>query len=188
MSLDLIHIAAAAADPQHIEGAGHHAIAWWEDAANWVSLGFLTVIGLFLYLGVHKTIAKSLDERAQKISVELDDARRLREEAQELLAHYQRRQREAEDEAQEIVEQAKRDAKRLATDSRDKINEQIERRAKAAEEKVARAEAQALSEIRSETATIAIEAAKEIIRTRMDQGAQSALAERAIDELRSKFH
>jgi len=190
MSLDIVlnFVAAAAVETTHTEAAGHHALAWWEEASNWVSIGFIAVIALFLYMGVHKTIAKSLDERAQKIADELDEARRLREEAQELLAHYQRRQREAEEEAQEIVEQAKRDAKRLATDSRDKINEQIERRAKAAEEKVARAEEQALSEIRGETANIAVEAAKEIIRTRMDQGAQSALAERAIDELRSKFH
>ena len=187
MMLELILTAAAAAETAH-GATDAHALAWWQEASNWVSIGFVAVLGLFAYMGVHKTVANSLDERAQKIADELDEARRLREEAQELLAHYQRRQREAEEEAQDIVEQAKRDAQRLAAETRDKINDQITRRAKAAEEKVARAEAQAMSEIRGETASIAIEAAKEVIRSRMDEGAQSALAERAIDELRSKFH
>lgn len=184
----ILELALAAATETAHGAAESHALAWWQEGANWVSIGFVAVLGMFAYFGVHKMVANSLDERAQKIADELDETRRLREEAQELLAHYQRRQREAEDEAQDIVEQAKRDAQRLAIETRDKINEQIARRAKAAEEKVARAEAQAMSEIRGETATIAIEAAKKVIQSRMDEGAQSALAERAIDELRSKFH
>lgn len=159
-----------------------------QDTSTWVSLGFLVVVGLFAYLGVHKQIAQTLDKRAQGISDELDEARRLREEAQELLAQYQRRQREAEEEAQAIVEQGKRDAMRLASDMRDKLNDQIARRAKAAEDKIARAEAQAVAEIRNETVDTAIEATRSIIRDRMDQSAHSALAEKAVDELRSRLN
>jgi len=165
-----------------------HATPFWADTAFWVMVGFAIVIGLFVYMGVHKIMAKGLDERAQKIADELDSARRMREEAQELLAQYQRRQREAEDEAQGIIDQAKKDATRMAEETREKINDQIARRAKAAEDKIARAEAQALAEVRQQTADLAIDTAREIIKSRVDQGAQSALIERAIDELRTKLH
>lgn len=177
---------AAAEEAAHV--SGHAPTPLLEDTSFWVSLGFVVVLGLFAYLGVHKQIAGALDKRAQGIADELDRARALRDEAQEVLAKYQRRQREAEDEAEAIVEQAKRDAQRIAEEARVKIEEQLSRRAKSAEDKIARAEAQAIAEVRGQTADLAIEAAREIIRTRMDQGAQSALAERAIDEVRSKLH
>lgn len=160
----------------------------WAETSFWVLLAFLIVIGIFGYKGLHKAMAKGLDERSQKIADELDEARRMREEAQELLAQYQRRQRDAEDEAQGIIEQAKKDALRMAEESRSKINEQIERRAKSAEEKIARAETQALAEVREQTADLAIDTARKIISARVDQGAQSALIERAIDELQTKLH
>ncbi len=160
----------------------------FQDTSFWVFLAFLIVIGLFWRWGVHKMIANALDKRSQAIADELDRARALRDEAQELLARYQRRQREAEEEAVGIIEQAKRDAERIAAEAKTKIEEQLDRRAKAAEEKIARAETQAIAEMRGATAEMAIEAAREIIRIRMDQGAQSALTERAIDELRTKLH
>ena len=170
------------------DAAGHASTPLLEDTSFWVSLGMVIVIGLFIYMGVHKNIANSLDKRSQKIADDLDEARRLREEAQELLAQYQRRQREAEEEAQGIIEQAKRDAKRLAEDMREKIDDQIARRAKAAEEKIARAEAQAIAEVRNQTVDTAIEATRDIIRERMDQSAHSALAEKAVDELKSRLN
>lgn len=183
----LSEAAEEAADAAH--GAAHEpSDGLLQDPTFWVMLAFLIVIGLLARAGVHKTIAKGLDKRSQDIADELDKARALRDEAQELLAKYQRRQREAEEEASGIIEQAKRDAQRLAGEARQKIEEQIERRVKSAEDKIARAEAQAIAEMRGETADLAIEAAREIIRARMDQGAQSALAERAIDELRTKLH
>ncbi len=185
--IDLI-LAAAAAAEEAAHGAGHAPTPLFEDTTTWVSLGFVAVVGLFAWLGVHKQMAAALDKRAQGIADELDRARALRDEAQELLARYQRRQREAEEEADAIVEQAKRDAARIAEDARRKIEEQLDRRAKAAEDKIARAEAQALAEVRGQTADLAIEAAREIIRTRMDQGAQSALAERAINEISARLH
>ncbi len=181
-----LFLSAAAGEAAH--AAGHAPTPLFEDTAFWVSLGFLAVVGLFAYLGVHKQMAGALDKRAQDIADELDRARALRDEAQETLAKYQRRQREAEDEAEAIIEQARRDAQRIAEEARIKIEEQLERRARAAEDKIARAEAQAIAEVRGRTADLAIEAAREIIRTRMDQGAQSALAERSIDEIRAKLH
>lgn len=166
--------------------AGH--VPLFEDATTWVSLGFVVVVALFAYWGVHKKLAAMLDKRAQDIADELDRARALRDEAQELLAKYQRRQREAEDEAADIIEQARRDAQQIAVEARAKIEDQLQRRARAAEEKIARAETQAIAEMRGQTADLAVEAARDIIRTRMDQGAKGALAERAIDELRTKLH
>lgn len=160
----------------------------FQDTSFWVSAAFLIVVVLFWRIGVHKMIGDALDKRSQKIADELDQARKLREEAQELLAQYQRRHREAEDEAKGIIEQAKRDAQRLAAESREKIAEQIQRRTKAAEEKINRAEAQAIAEVHGQAADLAILTAREIIRNRMDQGAQAALVEKSISELRTKLN
>ncbi len=184
----LISLIALAAEEAAHAADGHGGAPLWQDTSAWVSLGFLCVVGIFAFMGVHRQITAALDKRAQKIADDLDEARRLREEAQELLAKFQRRQREAEEEAETIVDQAKRDAKRMAADMRDKLNEQIERRTRAAEEKIARAEAQALAEVRNETVNVAVAAAEDIIRNRMDKGAQNALAERGIDELRERLH
>lgn len=178
-------IAAAAA-----EEAGHEAAAGglFGEPTFWVFVAFLIVIGVFARAGLHKMMAAGLDKRANRIADEINEARKMREEAQELLAQYQRRQREAETEAAAIIEQAKKDAKILAAEARDKINAQMERRAKAAEDKIARAEAQALSEVRGRAADVAIEAAREIIRERMDTGAQNAFIEKSIAELRGKLN
>ena len=168
--------------------AGRHAGGLAQDKSFWLLLSFLIVVGILWRAGVHKSIGSGLDKRAQEIADELDRARALRDEAQELLAKFQRRQHEAEAEAEGIIEQAKTDAKRIAEEARQRIEEQLERRAKSAEEKIGRAEAQAIAEVRGQTADLAVEAARAIIRERMDQGAQSALAERAIDEVSSKLH
>ncbi|NWG91419.1 MAG: F0F1 ATP synthase subunit B [Parvularculaceae bacterium] len=185
--LNLI-LAFAAAAEEATHGAAEAPAGIFEDPTFWVLVAFLVVIAILARADVPKRIVGVLDKRAQSIADELDRARALRDEAQELLAKYQRRQREAEEEAESIIEQAKIDAERIADEARAKIEEQLERRAKAAEEKIARAEAQAIAEVRSRTVDIAIEAARDIIRSRMDQGAQSALAERAIDELGGKLH
>jgi F-type H+-transporting ATPase subunit b len=160
----------------------------FQDTSFWVLLAFILVVALLARVGAHRMIARGLDRRSQGIADELDRARALRDEAQELLAKYQRRQREAEEEAAQIIDQARLDAQRIAAEARLKIEEQLARRARAAEEKIARAEAQALADVRAQTAELAVEAAREIIRSRMDQGAQSALAERAINEIGAKLH
>ncbi|MBT8471887.1 MAG: F0F1 ATP synthase subunit B, partial [Marinicaulis sp.] len=112
----------------------------------------------------------------------------MREEAQELLAQYQRRQREAENEAAAIIEQAKADAKRMAVEARDKINEQMTRREKAVEEKIKRAEAQAIAEVRNQTADLAVAAAERVIAERMDKTAQGAVIDKAISGLRNDIN
>jgi F-type H+-transporting ATPase subunit b len=185
--ISIAALAAAAAE----EAAGPHDAAaggLFADTSFWVLVAFAIVIFVFARAGVHRKIAGGLDKRSQKIADELDEARRLREEAQELLATYQRRQRAAEEEAQGIVDQAKKDAQRFAAESREKINAQIARRAKAAEDKIARAEAQALAEVRGQAADMAVEIARSIIRERMDKGAQAALIDRAIADVRDRLN
>lgn len=159
-----------------------------QDTSFYVLLAFVIVIGIFIRAGVHKLIVSGLDKRAQKIADEINEARKMREEAQELLASYQRRQREAEEEAAAIIEQAKKDAQHLAEEARRKIAEQTDRRVAAAEDKIARAETQAISEVRGQTADLAIEAARVIIRERMDSGAQGPFIDKEIAGLRDKLN
>lgn len=184
--ISIASIALAAAEETHGAVETHGGLL--QDTSFWVLVAFLIVIGVFAKVGLHKTIGSGLDKRAQTIADEINEARKMREEAQELLASYQRRQREAEEEAAGIIEQAKKDAKRLTEDARDKINEQMARRTKAAEEKIGRAEAQALSEVRGQAAELAVAAAQEIIRERMDSGAQTAFLDKAISGLRDKLN
>ncbi len=183
--------AAAAQDAAHgaaQEAVTHGSPGLLQDSSFYVLIAFLIVIGVFARAGVHKMIVGGLDKRAAKIADEINEVRKVREEAQELLASYQRRQREAEEEAAGIIEQAKRDASRMTAEARAKIEDQTERRIRAAEDKIARAEAQALSEVRGQTADLAIEAARVIIRERMDGGAQGPFIDKAIAGLRDKLN
>ncbi len=184
--ISLTSLAAAAAESAH--EVEHASGGLLQDTSFWVLVAFIIVLGVFARVGLHKTIGAGLDKRSQTIADEINEARKMREEAQELLAQYQRRQLEAEDEAAAIIEQAKKDAQRLTAEAREKIDAQMERRAKSAEEKIARAEAQALSEVRGQTAELAIAAAREIIKERMDSGAQSAFVDKAIADIRDKLN
>ncbi|MEM9234596.1 MAG: F0F1 ATP synthase subunit B [Pseudomonadota bacterium] len=159
-----------------------------QDTNTWVLLAFLIVMGLALYVGVPRIVGNMLKSRADGVRTQLDEARSLREEAQRLLADFQKRQREAEAEAEGIIEQAKKDAKLMATEARSKMDEQLTRRRKAAEERIARAEAQAIAKIRGRAADLAVTAAGHIIGDRMDQKAQGALIDRAISDVGNRLN
>jgi F-type H+-transporting ATPase subunit b len=154
----------------------------------WVLVAFLAFIALVLYYKVPAAITKMLDDRADAIRKELDEARKLREDAQALLADYQRKAREAEVEAQTIIDQAKREAEALAVDARKTLAESLERRSKIAEEKIARAESQALSEVRTAAVETAVTAARELLKTRASGTAGDALISQSIDELKGKLN
>lgn len=159
------------------------------DPTFWVMIAFFAFIGLILYYKVPATVGKALDARADAIRRELDEARRLRDEAQTLLADYKRKSLEAETEAREILEQAKREAEALTAQTRKALQESVERRTRSAEEKIARAEAQALSEVRSSAVDSAIAAAEKILKTKVSQGATAAgLVEQGIKDLASKLN
>jgi len=106
----------------------------------WVLVSFVLFVALLVYYKIPNKLAKALDDRAGKIHAELDEARRLREEAQAILADYQRKQRDAEKEAEDIIAMARREARFYAEESQKALGESLQRRVRSAEEKIARAE------------------------------------------------
>jgi len=97
------------------------------EAETWVALAFVLFVGLLGYLGVHRVITKSLDDRAARIKAELDEARKLKDEAAELLAEYQRKRQAAEGEAQDIISGAKAEAERMAAEAKVRIEDFVAR-------------------------------------------------------------
>lgn len=154
----------------------------------WVLVSFLGFIALLMYYGVPGLIGKALDARANAIKAELDEARRLREEAQALLNDYQSKAKAAEQEAKSIIEQAQREAEALASESQKALAESLERRSKLAEEKIARAEAQAVSEVRAAAVDAAVKAAEKIIAGKVSGNAGAGLIDEAIKDLKGKLN
>ena len=154
----------------------------------WVAVAFVIFMAGLGYLGVHRMIAKSLDERAGRIQAELDEARKLKDEAAALLAEYQRKRREAEGEAQEIIAGAKAEAERLAVEAKIKIEEFVSRRTKMAETKIAQAEAQAAADVRSAAAEAAVAAATQVLAQETKGKLAGELIAKGIDDVRKKLN
>ena len=157
------------------------------DAEIWVTFAFVLFVGGLGYIGVHRMVAKSLDERAGRIKAELDEARKLKDEAAQLLAEYERKKHEAESEAEEIIAGAKAEAERLAVEAKSKIEEFVSRRTKMAETKIAQAEAQALADVRSAAADAAVAAAEKILIDTTRGGAAEALVAEGIRGLKTQL-
>src|SRR6202042_1482481 len=128
----------------------------------WVAVAFVILMGVFAYFGIHRTVLQSLDHRRDRIKAELDDARRLKDEAAKLLADYKARHASAEREAQDIITSAKAEAERIASEAKAKMEDFVARRTKTAEGKIALAEAQAIADVRSAAANAAATAAPTI--------------------------
>ena len=158
------------------------------DAETWVALAFLVFLGLLGYIGVHKMLVKSLDERAGRIRAELDEARRLKEEAAALLAEYRRKHEQAEGEAQEIVAGARAEAERLAVEAKAKIEDFVARRTQMAQTKIAQAEAQALADVRGAAAEAAVAAAEKILSEETKGKLAAELIAKGIDDVRKKLN
>lgn len=154
----------------------------------WVGLAFFAFLGLMAYLKVPAMISSALDQRAQGIRKELDDARRLREEAETLLADYRRRQSEADNEAKAIIEQAQREAEALKAETQKNLKETLERRMRAAEDKIARAEAQAVAEVRAAAVDAAVGAAERVLRAKVTGAEASGLVEASIRDLKGRLN
>ena len=133
----------------------------------WVAVSFFIFLGALFYFGVHKKIATLLDARAAQIAKELEEARRLREEAEKVLADYRRKQSEAASEADSIIALAAKEAESLAAETRKSVKEHFERRMKLAEDKIARAEADAVREVRSVAVDAAVAAAQALIAAKL---------------------
>ena len=137
------------------------------DATFYAFVGLILFFIVVAYFKVPGILLRSLDSRADEIRGELAEAKRLREEAQEMLASYQRKQREAEAEAEAIVAQAKSEAKTLKAEARKEMTERLERRTAMAEQRIAQAEAHAAAEVKAAAAELAASAAEEILKTKL---------------------
>ena len=158
-------------------------MADWFDAPFWALVSLIIFFGVLIYMKVPRTVAGSLDKRAETIRGELEQARVLREEAERLLAEYQQKARAAETEAGEIIEQAKREAAALAAEGKRRMEEYVVSRTRLAEQKISQAEAQAVQEVRALSADVAIAAAEKILECAR-QGRRRRRADRQVDRRR----
>lgn len=153
-----------------------------------VTLAFILFIGVLFYFKVPSVIAGMLDKRADGIKSELDEARALREEAQTLLASYERKQQDVKDQADRIVTSAKAEATEAANQARVDLDKSITRRIAAAEEQITSAQDAAVKEVRDQAIVIAIAAAKDVIAKNMSAAEGNALIDSAIAEVDAKLH
>jgi F-type H+-transporting ATPase subunit b len=158
------------------------------EAEFWVAVAFVIFVGVMIYFGVHKLITDALDQRSGRIRSELDEARRLKDEAAALLAEYRRKQQTAEREAAEIVAGAKAEAERLAAEAKARMDDFVARRTRMAETKIAQAEAQALADVRAAAADAAVAAAEKILTQTVKGSVADDLLTKGIAELKSKLN
>ncbi|MAI99751.1 MAG: F0F1 ATP synthase subunit B [Nisaea sp.] len=156
------------------------------DPTFWVAIGFV----LFIVIAGRPIMAKitsALDNRADEIRAKIEEAKSLREEAQTLLASYQRMQRDAAAEAAEIISNAQEEAQRLQTAADENLTQTLKRREEAALEKIAAAEARALQDVRDRAVDIAISATEKVVSGAMTDNVQQSITRAAIDDLPSRL-
>ncbi len=158
------------------------------DSTAWALVALIIFIAIVAYLKVPGMVARALDSRAEAIRAELDEARRLREEAQQLLAEYQRKRKDAEKEAADMVASAEREAKAITREAKEKTEEYVARRTAMAEEKIAKAESDAVAEVRASAVNLAVAAAERIIRDRADDNTRKVLFDQSVAELKQRMN
>lgn len=161
------------------------ATAW---ASVWVLVGLAIFVAICLYIKVPAMVNKALDTRADRIRGELDEARRLREEAQALLADYQKKRKDAEQEAAAIVEAARHEASVLAEEAHKRTEEYVARRTALAEQKIGQAEREAIAEVRSSAVDLAVEAARKVLGDKVDAKVGSDLFKASLAEVKAKLN
>jgi len=160
----------------------------FHDPAFWVATAFVAFIGLLIYLKVPGMVGGALDKRADKIKSDLDEAESLCTEAQNLLATYQKKQRDTAKEADAIAAQAKEEAARILEQGRSRLEVSLARREKMAMDRIAQAEASAIDEVRTRTVEIAMDATLQIMKSSVTAGKANAMIKDAIAELPTKLH
>ena len=158
------------------------------DSHFWVAVAFVIFMGVLARFGVHRLIIDALDNRAARIKSELDEAKRVRDEAQALLAEYQGKRGEADREAEAIVSAARAEAERLAAEAKTKVEEFVARRTQMAETKIAQAEAQAVADVRSAAADAAVAAAEKILSETAKGKVGEDLIAQGIRDLKAKLN
>lgn len=154
----------------------------------WVLVSFALFVALLVYYKIPTKIVKALDDRADRIRSELAEARRLRDEAEAILTDYQRKRTEAEREAEDIVATARKEAQFYAEEQRKALAETLARRVKLAEEKITRAEEQAIQDIRSRSVDVAIAAAETLIANKLKGKSAESLVEKSVREISTKLN
>jgi F-type H+-transporting ATPase subunit b len=152
------------------------------DPEFWVLLA-VVVFAIVVWKPARRAVVGTLDERATRIRGELEEARKLRDEAEQLLADYRQKEREAAADAQAIIAHARDEAERIAAQSARDLQQSLERRQRLAEERIAQAEAKALDEIRAAAVDVAIAAAREVIVSELDERRGAAMLDAAIAAL-----
>ncbi|AFL49144.1 F-type H+-transporting ATPase subunit b [Sinorhizobium fredii] len=158
------------------------------DATFYALVGLILFFALIAYLKVPGKIAEALDARADKIGNELAEAKRLREEAQSLVAEYQRKRKDAEAEAANIVAAAQREAERLTAEAKQKTEDYVARRTALSEQKIKQAESDAINAVRAAAVDLAISAAEKVLATKADASAQETLFEQALGEVKGRLN
>lgn len=158
------------------------------DETFFAFLSLVIFLGIIVYLKVPGMMAKSLDDRADQIRNELAEAKRLREEAQHLLAEYQRKRKEAEADAANIVAAAQREAEMLTAEARKKTEEFVANRTALSEQKIKQAEADAMKAVRSAAVDLAIAAAASVLAKKADGSVQSGLFNDAVNEVKTRLN
>ncbi|MCG6884623.1 MAG: F0F1 ATP synthase subunit B [Silicimonas sp.] len=153
-----------------------------------VAISFLLFVGVLFYFKVPSLLAGLLDKRAEGIQSELNEAKALREEAQSVLASYERKQLEVQEQANRIIAQAKESAAEAAEQAKLDLAASIERRVQAAQDQIASAEQRAVKQVRDEAARIAISAASEVISKKMSAAKAGELIDDAIGTVQAKLH
>jgi F-type H+-transporting ATPase subunit b len=160
----------------------------WMNPTFWVGVAFVILLGMMVRAKVISTITTALDDRAAGIKSEIEEAKRLREEAERLLADYQKKHADAENEAKAIVENARREAEALAAETRRSLKEGLERRTKVAEDKIARAEAQAVSDVRATAVDVAMAAAETLLAAKSAGQPGAAMIDQSIRDLKGRLN
>jgi len=158
------------------------------DASFWATVALILFLVLIFAMKVPGMITAGLDKRSDKIRNDLEEARRLREEAQQLLAEYQRKRKEAEGEAEAIVASAKREAEALAVEAERKTEDYVERRTALAEQKIAQAEVQAIAEVKASAVDVAVEAAQAVMGKKMSGAASNDMFKKSLAELKARMN
>ena len=156
-------------------------------AEFWVFVAFVILVGA-LFKKVSNALTSGLDARAARIKAQLDEAEKLRLDAQSLLAEYQRKQHAAAEEAQGIVAQAKAEAERVREQAQADLEQALKRREQQALEKIAQAESEALSEVRNQAVDLAVAASARLLANNLDEEKSARLVDEAIKDLSDKLH
>ena len=158
-----------------------------KEAEFWVGVGLLIFLGILVLAGVPKMIGGALDAKAAKIRADLDEAARLRAEAEALLAQLRAERVEAERRSAEMLVDAEAQAKRMEEDARVKLEEQIARRAELADRRIALAESQAAADVKAAAVDLAARAAEQVLAARLAQGGGDPLVDRAVEQIPAKL-